>query len=165
MPPDAEKRGVFGRAACGALQSNHLSNDSRAIPLRETHPDAIAVFIQPRRLYKGAISLAFDAPLGIALPDTHHRVQAFLLFVRAQFCVRSAIRRKLFTLHVVLPALRASKPPAMPQGHQPAAQQKYVVHYPGTAAVPGYKRAETACVVSPPVFLRWQAERKSHLLR
>src|ERR1700680_2798549 len=100
MPPDTEQCRVFWRAACGVLEHDYLPNHSRAIPLWKTHPDTITVFIQPRRFNDGAIAVTLDTLLGIALPDAHHRIQAFFLLLHAQVGIRSAIWWIVFSLHL-----------------------------------------------------------------
>src|SRR5579859_3343937 len=124
--------------------------------------DAVAVFIQPAYLDKGAVALAFNTFLGIALPDTHHRVQAFLFFVRVQLRIWTAISRVLLFLHRVCPALQGNMPPTRLSDQPPGALQIDAAYYRDSAVIPGYKRAETAGGAAPPPFPRRLAIHRLH---
>src|SRR6266516_3228170 len=93
MPPGGEKGRIFGGTAGRAAQGQNLANHRRTLPFGEAQPNRIAVLVEANSLEKGMIALALDALLRIALPDTHHSIQALALLILTYISVRTRVRR------------------------------------------------------------------------
>src|SRR5437588_7248622 len=93
---------IFWCATLRALQRDYLSHYGGPLPFGETQPDRISIFVKPCGLNEGTVALTFNAAFSITLPDSHHGIEPFFLCFLTQVCVRTSIRRILFSLHLLL---------------------------------------------------------------
>src|SRR5690348_3217527 len=132
--PETKQDRILWRSTLGTSQSDDLPHDSRTFPLRETQPDGIAVLVEPCCYDEGAIAFALKATLGIALPDSHHRVESFLLVVFTQVGHRDCVRRVLSCLHRRLLSQRENSAPSRIPDHLPEEQRRCIEHYQDSVA-------------------------------